>query len=123
MHQVFKDSLSMILAHEDEREFMGRVAYVPLSENLKAKIFFATTTTHEVYDSVKIELINKKEGIVDTLVLRLGEICGLINIGGQKQNPHIWRYGSNEPFEWYGKRPDLSPIRKEVDKYFEFWRN
>ena len=123
MNKVFQNSLQMILANEGETEFIGRVAYTPLTEFLVAKTSFATNGTHEVYEVVKIEVINKEEGVVDTLNLIIGETCGLLNIGGLNKTPHIWRSGFDRPFEWYGQRPNLSLIRKEVDKYFEIWRS
>ena len=73
-------------------------------------------------------MLNRTDGPVDTLVLKLKDLLGKKPVPGNPNfrsgvTPHIWNdYGK---FEWYAYRPtaaDYDTIRQAVSKYLDVFR-
>lgn len=104
--------------------FVGRHCYVPLSEETRANICFKTSGYADHYDTLSIKVIDRKQGVIDSVGIKLEELLG------KKQSPskylsdgvspHIWIY--NGKAEWYGFRPsahDYEAMRDAASDYME----
>ena len=55
---------------------MGRSCYGAIGEDLRARIEFVTLGTCDHYAGLKTTIFNRKEGMVDSVVLRFTDIWG-----------------------------------------------
>ena len=84
------------------RECLGR-----LTEDVTIKLSFCAMGIANQYDALKIRLINRHEGDIDTQFIRLGELWGKVRMraGGKTILPHIW--DDKGDVHWYGFTPTL----------------
>ena len=75
-------------------------------DKLLAKIQFTSTKVADHYDALKLSIINKEQGVIDTETFRF------VNIIGKKNgtDPYIWDYNGN--VSWYNFKPtELDRVR------------
>ncbi len=46
------------------------------AKDIRARIEFVTTGTADQYEGIKTSIINRKEGVVDSMLLRFSDIWG-----------------------------------------------
>ena len=56
--------------------YIGRACYVRLGEENRAKIQFVTGIVSNQYNALQITILNRSEGTVDTLRVRLTDLLG-----------------------------------------------
>ena len=109
--------------------YSGRACLGTLGKDLRVRAQFITTGYADHYDSLKITVLNRTDGPVDTLVLKLKDLLGKKPVPGNPNfrsgvTPHIWEdYGK---FEWYAYRPteaDYETIRQAAKQYLEVFRD
>ena len=109
--------------------YSGRSCFGTLGKDLRVRAQFVTTGYADHYDSLKITVLNRTDGPVDTLVLRLKDLLGMKPVPGNPNfpngvAPHIWD-DSGKP-EWYAFQPtaaDYETIRQAARQYLDVFRD
>lgn len=78
--------------------FSNKTMICKIGENLRAKLQFVSTKISDQYDALRLTIINRNEGVVDTETFRFVDIIGQKN----GYNPHI--LDDNGNVRWYGFR-------------------
>ena len=112
----------------DDPSYSGRACFGKLGKDLRVRVEFITTGVADHYNALKVTVLNRTEGPVDTLVLRLKDLLGKKQVPGNPNfrngiYPYIWDdYGKAD---WYAYRPtfaDYQKIQDAVGKYLNvFW--
>ena len=106
----------------------GRSCLGTLGRDLRVRAQFVSTHVADEYDALKLTVLNRTDGPVDTLVLKLRDLLGKKPVPGNPNfregvTPHIWKdYGK---FEWYAYRPtdaDYETIRQAAAQYLSVFR-
>lgn len=107
--------------------FVGRRCYGRLDGGLRVRAEFISTYISNHYDALKISLINRTEGVVDSVVLRLKDIWGVKQTGNPNFrdgiSPHLWQDGNR--LVWYVYQPtpaDFEKLSDAADAYLEVFR-
>ena len=109
--------------------YSGRSCFGTLGKDLRVRAQFITTGYADHYDSLKITVLNRTDGPVDTLVLKLKDLLGMKPVPGNPNfrngvAPHIWdNYGKQE---WYAFQPtaaDYEVIRQAAKQYLDVFRD
>ncbi len=94
--------------------FAGRACYLDLGGDNRAKLLFTTMGYADHYEALKVTILNRMDGEVDTLVFRFGDIWGSKPVANPNfpsgVKPYIWIY--NGKIEWYAYRPTDSDFRQ-----------
>ena len=106
----------------------GQSCYGILDKDLRVRIQFIATHISGQYDALKLTVLNRINGPVDTQVVTLKDLLGKKTIRDNPNfrecvTPHIWDdYGK---LEWYAYRPteaDYETIRQAVGRYLDVFR-
>ena len=108
--------------------FTGRACLGTLGKDLRVRAQFATTGVSDHYDALKITVLNRKDGPVDTLILKLRDVWGKRPVPNNPNFrdgvfPHIWVDGGKP--EWYAYQPtpaDMERLCQEVEQYLSVFR-
>ena len=80
-----------------EPRFVGNCCYGRLTDQIRVKINFQTGMVADHYDRLKVTLLNRNEGTIDSMVVKFGDVLGLKKTTNPNfrdgVNPHIWSYG------------------------------
>ena len=102
----FESELKKIMGNSNilkDQKYVGRMCYGTISEDLRARIEFVTLGVHDHYAGLKTSIINRKEGVVDSMLLRFTDIWGKPKVSNpnfrEGVNPHIWT--DNGKSDWY----------------------
>ena len=109
--------------------YSGRSCFGTLGKDLRVRARFITTGYADHYDSLKITVLNRTDGPVDTLVLKLKDLLGMKPVPGNPYfpngvAPHIW-LDQGKP-EWYAFQPtaaDYDTIRQAAKQYLDVFRD
>lgn len=113
----------------DDPTYSGRSCFGTLGKDLRVRVRFITSGHADHYDSLKITVLNRTDGPVDTLVLKLKDLMGMKPVPGNPNfrngvAPHIWDdYGK---VGWYAFHPtvaDYEAIRAAVGQYLDVFRD
>lgn len=115
-------------AFEDPK-FMGRTCMGTLGGDLRVRIQFVTSGYADHYDTLKATVLNRTDGPVDTLSLKLKELLGTKVVPGNPNfiggvAPHIWV--DRGKAEWYAYLPDAQDyqtMRQAVSDYLDAFRD
>ena len=110
-------------------KFTGRACLGTLGKDLRVRVQFVTSGHADHYDAISITVLNRTDGVVDKLRLRLKDILGIKQVPGNPNfrngvSPHIWEDGGKA--EWYAFRPtaaDYSAMRQAVSEYLDVFRD
>jgi len=104
--------------------YAGRACYVWLSEHNRAKIHFASMNISSQYNALKMSILNRNEGVVDTLVLRFMDIWGKKQTSNpnfrEGVHPHLW--DDRGQVSWYVWKPtagDYAELSAAVNDYLD----
>ena len=98
-------------------QFVGRACLGTLGGDLRVRAQFVTGIVANQYNALKIVVLNRTDGPVDTIVLKLKDLLGT------KAAPYIWDDSGSA--QWYGYRPtmaDYETIRRAADDYLCVFR-
>ena len=111
-----------------DTKFVGRICYGRLDGDIRVRAEFISTHISSQYDALKIHLINRKEGIVDSVLLRLDDVFGVKNVSNpnfrEGISPHLWQNGND--LVWYVYQPtpaDFELLSERIDNYLEVFRD
>lgn len=98
--------------------FSGKTMVSKIGEKLRAKVEFISTHVSSEYDALKLSIINREEGVVDSKTFKFADIIGRKN----DRNPHIWDSEGNA--RWHLYRPtakEFEKIQGAVEGYIEMY--
>ncbi len=108
--------------------FTGRACLGTLGKDLRVRAQFVTSGYADHYDTLKITILNRTDGPVDTMTLKLKDVLGKKSVSNPNFRdgiyPHIWDdYGKAD---WYVYRPtaeDYQTIRQAAGEYLGVFRD
>ena len=109
--------------------YSGRSCFGTLGKDLRVRAQFITTGYADHYDSLKITVLNRTDGPVDTLVLKLKDLLGKKPVPGNPNfregvSPHIWdNYGKQEWYAYHPTAADYEVIRQAAKQYLDVFRD
>ena len=110
-----------------EPRFVGNCCYGRLTDQIRVKINFQTGMVADHYDRLKVTLLNRNEGMIDSMVVKFRDVWGLKNTTNPNfrdgVNPHIWSYGKET--SWYVYQPgkeDYKVLSEAIKTYLEVFQ-
>ncbi len=104
--------------------FAGRACYSDLGADNRVKLQFVTLGHADHYAALKVAVLNRAEGEVDTLLFRFGDVWGAKQVSNPNfQNgivPHIWTNSGKS--DWYVYQPsdgDMRQLAAQVSGYLD----
>ena len=100
--------------------YTGRSCFGTLGKDLRVRVQFISTNIADKYDALKLTVLNRTNGPVDTMVLRLKDLLGMQRIRSNRDGltPHIWDdHGKAEWYLYYPTVADYGTIQQAVAKY------
>ena len=73
--------------------FAGKAMVSKISDDLRAKVEFVTARVSGQYEGLKLSIINRNEGLIDSQTFMFHEIIGLKG-AARDRKPHIWDVSS-----------------------------
>lgn len=124
LRRLFEDGQLM-----DDPIFSGRICMGTLGKDVRVRVQFITGMIASQYDALKISVLNRTEGAIDTHVLKFKDVLGKKAVPGNSNfregvYPYIW--DDHGEANWYAYHPDLadrSAIRKAVGQYLDVFRD
>jgi hypothetical protein len=107
----FEQELRKIVSpYYSDATYVGRACYVRLNDMNRAKINFTTLGIADHYEALRMMILNRNDGKVDTLLVRFEDLFGKKQVNNpyfpDGVYPHILdNYGKAD---WYVYHPDLS---------------
>lgn len=103
-------------------KYIGKACTFRMGGGLTGKIEISTGIMADHYDRLKIKVMNRSEGVIDSQVVTFEDILGRKQADyGDKISPHIFGYSSNE-YSWYGmslNTKDYTAIAETVNGYLD----
>lgn len=110
-----------------DAKFVGKCCYGKLTDTVNVKAQFVTRGIAKHYEALKITLINRNEGEIDSVNLSFKDIWGRKQVNNSNFpngiDPYLWEY--NGELEWYAYYPsprDFEVLQNTVDDYLEVFR-
>ncbi len=109
--------------------YSGRSCFGTLGKDLRVRARFITTGYADHYDSLKITVLNRTDGPVDSLVLKLKDLLGKKSVPGNPNfregvSPHIWdNYGKQEWYAYHPTAADYEVIQQAAKQYLDVFRD
>ena len=95
MRQMFEDNDLF-----QDAKFLGKTMLAKLDDDLRIKLQFIASHISDEFDTVRLSIINRTEGVVDKQDFKFSDIIGQYNHPGRTpMDYHMWEY-NNKP-EWY----------------------
>lgn len=102
--------------------YVGRACFVPLGEDLRAKLEFVTCGHADHYEALKMTVLDPRKAVSDSLLLRFSDLYGKKPTSNPNFRdgivPHIWVDGLKA--EWYVYQPtakDYADMSDAVTSY------
>ena len=113
MHIMFDDS-----AFRKGARFIGKTMIAKIDDDLRVKAQFVSTNVAKRYDAIRVRIINRTEGEVDTETILFADIIGL---KGGKVKPYMWECDNKG--RWYTPVTnfDIATIGDVVDNYISMY--
>ncbi len=121
----FEQELRRIVKHCDAihcARFVGRECIARLTDDVTVKLSFRSMKIADHYDALQIRLLNRRDGEIDTQMLRLSDVWGKVTMRGRNEpiEPYAWTY--QDETNWYGFQPNemqFDLLSRSVDAYLE----
>ena len=113
----FEEELKKIMAESailKDQRYVGRICYGTIGEDLRARIEFVTLGISNQYAGLKASIFNRKEGVVDSVLLRFMDVWGKQKVG----NPNFT--------DWYVFHPskaDYQKLAAGVERYLSVFQD
>lgn len=124
----FEQELRKIVAPKyPDATYVGRACYVRLDEMNRAKIEFITGIVANQDHALRLTILNRSEGQVDILLLKLSDILGKKQTNNPNfrdgVSPHIWDdYGKAEWYVYHPNSRDYQQLTDAVSDYLEVFQ-
>lgn len=82
-----------------DKTYSGKTMLGKLGDDLRIKISFVTTGYADHYTALRVKIINRTEGEVDSETFKFGDIIGKQKTACDRIDPYIWSYGGED--KWY----------------------
>lgn len=82
-----------------DQTYSGKTMLGRLDDDLRIKISFVTTGYADHYTALRVRIINRTEGEVDSETFKFGDIIGKQKTAYDRIDPYIWSYGGED--KWY----------------------
>ena len=82
-----------------DKTYSGKTMLGKLGDDLRIKISFVTTGYADHYTALRVKIINRTEGEVDSETFKFGDIIGKQKTAYDRIDPYIWSYRGKD--EWY----------------------
>ncbi|MBR5513580.1 MAG: hypothetical protein IKV85_06300 [Ruminococcus sp.] len=73
-------------------KYVGRACVGRLDDDIVVKMKFESTMIRDKYNALRVTLLNRSEGKIDSQLIRLSELWGMKSFNGNDIDPHIWKY-------------------------------
>jgi hypothetical protein len=94
-----------------------------IDADLRAKITIDDRSCRDNYDTIRISIINRVEGKVDTHDIPFETLWGIKKIRpGFTVSPHIWVYKTEEWYAWEPDNSDLKVLHDAIKSYIDVFR-
>ena len=116
-----KRMFSDLDADSTDTVFAGKAMLSKISDDLRAKVEFVTGRMASQYEGLKLSIISKNEGIIDSQTFMFHEIIGLKG-ASRDRRPHVW--DDNGKAAWFGYEPtsaELETIGAKVEDYISMY--
>lgn len=123
MHFLQKELKKILDATQcrDDAAYIGTTGYVRINGDVRMRLEFTRSST-STYDGIVMTMLNRKEGPIDTNVLKFKDIWGKKSVSNPNFKegivPHIWEY--RDKTEWYVYKPnqkDYQMLAEEINQY------
>ena len=86
--------------------YVGRECIARLTDDLTVKLSFRSLYISDHYDALQIRLMNRRDGEVDSQLVRFADVWGQVTMQGRNEriSPYAWTYQGET--HWYGFRPN-----------------
>lgn len=110
-----------------DTRFVGNACYGSLTDSIRAKIQFTTGAVSNQYDGLKITLLNRQEGEIDSLRLRFLDLWGMKQTANPNFKegvaPHLWDdYGKISWYVYHPNKTDYRQLADAVKTYLEVFQ-
>lgn len=127
----FTNELKRIFSDDaliSEPSFVGRACYGYLGQDLRVRAEFIAPRIVDHYDALKISILNRTNGVVDTVSLSFKDVWGTKAVPNNPNfrdgvNPHIWVYSGKA--DWYAYHPssaDYKTLQNAAKEYLDVFR-
>ena len=106
---------------------VGNACYGRLSGDIRMKAAFATGRVADQYEMLKVTLLNRQEGPIDSMALHFSDLWGIRMVNNPNfrngVSPHIWKDGRD--VKWYVYKPteaDYRQLSGAVSDYLDVFR-
>ncbi len=124
----FEQELRKLFADSDalrDIRFTGRVCVARLTDTTNVKLEFVTLGHADHYEGIKATVLNRREGQIDSTVLRFADLLGRKPVPGNPNFtggviPHVIKL--SDKYAWYAYTPtprDFEIIAETMDSYLE----
>jgi hypothetical protein len=131
-NNFLEDELRKIFGNDDmfsNTKYISGICYGELDNELKVKCQIKDSCVYGNYDVLKLSVINRKEGVVDTHTIQFFDVWGKLPVPGNPNfpdgvAPHIWTY--DRKTEWYAAAPKekhYEIVRENVRNYLDIFRD
>lgn len=127
---TFESELRKLFDHNvvfDDTRFVGRVCYGKINDSLRVRAEFITLDTANKYEALKVTLINRTEGAIDSVIIRFRELLGKKQVNSPYLKdgvyPYLWIYQGK--LEWYAYKltpADSEILTNAVENYLEVFQ-
>ena len=127
----YEQELRKLLEHGggvSDKQFIGRACFSKISDDLRVRMEFVTQGIADHYEAIKVTIINKNDGPVDSLTMRFSDLLGKKMVNNRNFtdgiDPYIWKYG--DKIQWYGYQPtktDYEQISESLNNYINIFRD
>lgn len=117
LRRIFDDMESLT-----DKKYVGRAFYGKIDNELRLKAQYITLGYADHYSALKLEVLKKNEGVIDTNIIRFDDLWrNRIAVGGSH---YIWVY--NREIDWYGYQPtkqDMQKVSNSIEDYVSVYQD
>lgn len=117
MRRLFGDSPVI-----QDAKYSGKTLIGKVDDELRVKLQFITTGYADHYDSIRMKIINRTEGEVDSQAFKFADIVGRPNT--DSRSIYIW--DNRGAVDWYGYHPttiDYDQISETINDYISMYQD
>ena len=108
-----------------DQKYLGRNCYGIIGEDLRARVEIVTQRTRDQYEAVKVSVIKRTEGVIDSIVIPFTDVWGYPKTPNfmEGKAPYIWSYDQSS--SWYAFKPQSADYRKlaqSIEKYLSVFQ-
>lgn len=105
-----------------QAKYSGKTLIGKVDDELRVKLQFITTEYADHYDSIRMKIINRTEGEVDSQTFKFTDIVGKPNVGSRS----IYIWDDHGTADWYGYHPtaiDYDKISETINDYISMYQD